>query len=177
VPVRRPPLQAHTWTAHLCLPSPPPPGRLQDHRPSTAVPADLKPGALYLLSDQLTSTPRRSIAPPWKLPSGEPPPRPTPQIGFPSALARTPARPFLAARCRPAGIDRQATAFSFPCFRRGPKGVSGPNRLAGPGQVPLWAKPTATVPNFIFLSNYSNSILIKVQTSKIIGKCMDLIKL
>jgi hypothetical protein len=48
---------------------------------------------------------------------------------------------------------------------------------AGPGQVPAWAKPTATVPIFIFLSNYSNSFLIKVQTSKIVGKCMDLIKL
>jgi hypothetical protein len=45
-----------------------------------------------------------------------------------------------------------------------------------PGQAPAWAKPTATVPIFIFISNYSNSILIKVQTSKIVGNCMDLIK-
>jgi hypothetical protein len=52
----------------------------------------------------------------------------------------------------------------------------GSNPLAGPGQAPLWAKPTATVPIFIFLSNYSNSILIKVETSKIVGNCMDLIK-
>jgi hypothetical protein len=43
--------------------------------------------------------------------------------------------------------------------------------------VPLWAKPTATVPIYIFLSNYSNSILIKVQTLKIVGNSMDLIKL
>jgi hypothetical protein len=49
--------------------------------------------------------------------------------------------------------------------------------LAGLGQAPAWAKPTTTVPIFIFLSNYSNSILIKVQTSKIVGNCMDLIKL
>jgi hypothetical protein len=50
----------------------PPPNR-QGHRP------DLKPGALYLLSDQSTLTPRCSTAPPWKPPSGEPPPCSSPQ--------------------------------------------------------------------------------------------------
>jgi hypothetical protein len=48
---------------------------------------------------------------------------------------------------------------------------------ARPGQVHLWAKSNATVPICIFHSNYSNSILIKVQTSKIVGNCMKSIKL
>jgi hypothetical protein len=109
--------------------------------------------------------------------SGEPPPRPTPPIGFPSAPTRTSARPSPAARRRSAGIGRQAAGFGFPCFQRGLKGASGANPLAGPGQVHLWAKSNATVPICIFLSNYSNSILIKVQTSKIVGNCMELIKL
>jgi hypothetical protein len=77
-----------------------------------------------------------------------------PPISFPSTPAKTPARPSQAARRRSAGISRQAAG--FPCFHR------GPNTLAGPGQAPLWANPTATIPIFIFLSNYSNSILIKV---------------
>jgi hypothetical protein len=65
----------------------------------------------------------------------------------------------------------------FPCFGRGPKRPSGSNPLARPSQVPLWAKPTATVPIFIFLSNYSNSILIKVQTSKNCRKLYGLDKI
>jgi hypothetical protein len=93
-------------------------------------------------------------------------------IGCPLAPARTPTRPSPVARHRPAGIGRQAASFGFPYFGRGPKRASGPNPLAGPGQAPLWAKPTATVPIFIFCSNYSNLILIKVQTSKIVGNCM-----
>jgi hypothetical protein len=65
----------------------------------------------------------------------------------------------------------------FPCFGRDLKRPSGPSPLAGPGQALAWAKPTPTVPIVIFLSNYSNSILIKVQTSKIVGNYIDLIKL
>jgi hypothetical protein len=75
--VHHPPLQARTQYTHLHPPSPS--SCLQDHRPSTAVSADLKPGALYLLSDQSTLTPRCSTAPPWKPPSGEAPPCPSPQ--------------------------------------------------------------------------------------------------
>jgi hypothetical protein len=43
------------------------------------------------------------------------------------------------------------TDFGFPCFGRGPKRLSGPNPLAGPGQAPLWAKPT--VPFHFFIRN------------------------
>jgi hypothetical protein len=74
---------------------------------------------------------------------------------------------------QPAGIGRSSTAARvgemIHYFGRGPKRPNGPDPLAEPGRVPLWAKPTATVPIYIFLSNYSNSILIKVQTSKIVG--------
>jgi hypothetical protein len=84
-------------------------------------------------------------------------------------------------RRRPAGIGRSSAGASvgekFPYFGHGPERPNGPNPLAGPGRVPLWAKPTATVPIYIFLSNYSNSILIKVQTLKIVGNSMDLIKI
>jgi hypothetical protein len=179
VVVRRPPLQARTRTAHLHPPSAP--RRLQDHRPSTAVPADLKPGTLYLLSGQLTPSPHRSTVPPWRPPSGELPFRPTAKLSsipHRCALVNLPTPPgyrLIGILADPAIVRHDLS--TLPCFRRGPKGESGPNPLAGPGQAPLWVQPTATVPIFIFLSNYSNSILIKVQTSKIVGNCMDLIKL
>jgi hypothetical protein len=119
-------------------------------------------------------------SPPPQTHIGEPPSIQNPKLGSPPrhlTLAPLPRQP-----CRRPPPKSTVTAAmpagaSFPYFGPGPKWPSGLRLLARPGQAPLWAMPTATIPIFIFLSNYSNSILIKVQTSKSVGNCMDLIKL
>jgi hypothetical protein len=78
---------------------------------------------------------------------------PKPQIGFPTSPSHS--SPTASATLSSATAE-----------------IDGRRRYAGGGKFPLfWPRAE------IFLSNYSNSILIKVQTSKSVGNCMDLIKL
>jgi hypothetical protein len=104
---------------------------------------------LYFPAPKLSSPPRHlTLAPPPRQPH------------------RWPALGSTAATAAPVGK-------SFPCF------CHGLNPLVRPGRAPLWASPLqqCLLIFFLFTFNYSNSILIKVQTSKIIGNWMDLIKL
>jgi hypothetical protein len=169
-----PPMAAQLW---LSPGSPTPPGA------SLACHAPLRPSnhrwrspiwAVTIVHPSSSSL--TTARPPWWSPF-----HPTGAHGFPLVRSFSSAPPSPVNRRRPAEIGRSSAAMlvgeAFPCFGHGPKRPSGPNPLSRLGQAPLWAKPTATVPVYIFLLNYSNSILIKVQTSKIVRNWMDLIKL
>jgi hypothetical protein len=82
----------------------------------------------------------------------------------------------------PAGRNRPvkhrfASGGKAPLFWPWTKTTKWIEPLSQARRAPLWAKPTTTVSICIFLSNYSNSILINVQASVIVGNWIDLIKL
>jgi hypothetical protein len=173
--------------------APAPPERLlvtTGHRPRPPPCPDLRLGCTVLADHSnpricrstvpSTSSSSHRRAPLWATTYGESLYSPVPKLGSPPrhlTLAPPPRQPHHWPPLESTAAAAAPVGESFPSFGRRPKRSSGPNLLAGLGQVALRAKTTAIVPIFIFVSNYSNSILIKVQTSKIVGNCMDLIKL
>jgi hypothetical protein len=127
-----------------------------------------RPSVRAVVVVHLSSPSLIAARPPWRAPFH---PTGTHSLPLVQSFSTAPHSPV--SRRRPARINRSSAAApvaeSFPYFGHGPKRPSGLNPLAGLGQAPQWARPTATVPVYIFLLNYSNSILIKVQTSKIVG--------
>jgi hypothetical protein len=138
---------------------------------------------LQPLSDRLNPTP--SIVPPStssptaRTPQVTPTPacrRPSPatdplRYGWAIQWAPAPSPP-PPCRLAPRPLHRRPQAISVdgekssPVFGQEPKKPYGPSHFAGPGPVPLWTQAHCNnAILYFFLSNYSNSILIKVQTS------------